>query len=418
MPACTERRPDAVSTTTSQTTNVNVDLTRFIAKRFSVSLRRNGFSRFTTIVSTASVALGCIALIVSTSVLGGYEELITDTALKYTSHIEVRSISPDGIPKADVLQRYIEKMDGVRSVSPVLQREALAKSRAGVDGIVLMGITEQPNNRMTETQNTLRSRKVSIGAAVARRLGLHVGDTLVIYTSDSLAMGATPRIFTLPIDSIHTTGMQSLDESLVQVPIDVLRDKLGVAPTQTSTLAITLADPERASDVAREIDIATGGRLQITTWKQRFEAISAWIELQRQPIPIVLGLISIVAVFTLVSTLLVTVVEKTRSFAILATLGLTPRRIARIVLLRGVRIGLIGIGIGVSISFAFAMIQRTWQPITLDGTIYYVSALPVSISPLPYLIVPAISLTLVILASLIPIVAARKISPVQALRFS
>lgn len=410
MPDCTARRPDAVSTTTSQTTNVNVDLTRFIAKRFSVSLRRNGFSRFTTIVSTASVALGCIALIVSTSVLGGYEELITDTALKYTSHIEVRSISPDGIPKADLLQRYIEKMDGVHSVSPVLQREALAKSRAGVDGIVLMGITETPN--------TLRVRKVSMGAAVARRLGLHVGDTLVIYTSDSLAMGATPRIFTLPIDSILTTGMQSLDESLVQVPIDVLRDKLGVAQTQTSTLAITLTDPERASDIAREIDIATGGRLQITTWKQRFEAISAWIELQRQPIPIVLGLISIVAVFTLVSTLLVTVVEKTRSFAILATLGLTPRRIARIVLLRGLRIGLIGIGIGVSISFAFAMIQRTWQPITLDGTIYYVSALPVSISPLPYLIVPAISLTLVILASLIPIVAARKISPVQALRFS
>ncbi len=393
-----------------------MDLTRFIARRFSVSLRRNAFSRFTTVVSTASVALGCIALIVSTSVLGGYEELITDTALKYTSHVEVRSLGPDGIPQADVLQRYIAGLKSVRSVSHVLQREALAKSRSGVDGVVLVG-SEKETDGLSFRARRARN-EVRVGASVARRLGLKVGDTLVIYTSDSLAIGATPRIFTLPIGEILTTGMQTLDESLVQVPIDVLREKLGVEPSQTTSLAITLDDPERAMDVARAIDMATGGRLQVTTWKQRFEAISAWIELQRQPIPIVLGLISIVAVFTLVSTLLVTVVEKTRSFAILSTMGLTPGQIARIVLLRGMRIGLIGISIGVGISLAFAIIQRTWQPITLDGTIYYVSALPVSLSPLPYLIVPAISLTLVFLASLIPIIAARKISPVQALRFS
>lgn len=393
-----------------------MDLTRFIARRFSVSLRRNAFSRFTTVVSTASVALGCIALIVSTSVLGGYEELITDTALKYTSHVEVRSLGPDGIPQADVLQRYIAGLKSVRSVSHVLQREALAKSRSGVDGVVLVG-SEKETDGLSFRARRARN-EVRVGASVARRLGLKVGDTLVIYTSDSLAMGATPRIFTLPISEILTTGMQTLDESLVQVPIDVLREKLGVEPSQATSLAITLDDPERAMDVARAIDMATGGRLQVTTWKQRFEAISAWIELQRQPIPIVLGLISIVAVFTLVSTLLVTVVEKTRSFAILSTMGLTPGQIARIVLLRGMRIGLIGISIGVGISLAFAIIQRTWQPITLDGTIYYVSALPVSLSPLPYLIVPAISLTLVFLASLIPIIAARKISPVQALRFS
>lgn len=393
-----------------------MDLTRFIARRFSVSLRRNAFSRFTTFVSIASVALGCIALIVSTSVLGGYEELITDTALKYTSHIEVRSLRPDGIPQADVLQRYIAGLKSVRSVSHVLQREALAKSRSGVDGVVLVG-SERVEDGLSFRARRARN-EVRVGASVAQRLGLKVGDTLVIYTSDSLAMGATPRIFTLPIGEILTTGMQTLDESLVQVPIDVLREKLAVEPSQTTSLAITLDDPERAMDVARAIDMATGGRLQVTTWKQRFEAISAWIELQRQPIPIVLGLISIVAVFTLVSTLLVTVVEKTRSFAILSTMGLTPGQIARIVLLRGMRIGLIGIGIGVGISLAFAIVQRTWQPITLDGTIYYVSALPVSLSPLPYLIVPAISLTLVVFASLIPIIAARKISPVQALRFS
>ena len=70
-----------------------------------------------------------------------------------------------------------------------------------------------------------------------------------------------------------------------------LQDKLGMSELEPTLLAITLDDPEMAADIAREIDILTGGRLVIVTWKQRFEAISSWIELQRQPIPIVLGLI-------------------------------------------------------------------------------------------------------------------------------
>jgi lipoprotein-releasing system permease protein len=384
-----------------------VNLARFIARRFSSSLRRDGFSRFTTIVSTASVALGCVALIVSTSVLAGYEELIKETALTYTSHLEVRATGTTGIAHAELLQHHISAITGVRSVVPVLQREALAKTRAGVDGILL----STPLSRESG-QNT-----VTIGAEVARRLDLQVGDTLLVYTADSLTVGATPRLFTVPIGGILTTGMQSLDESLVQMPMQLLHDKLGMSDLEPTLLAITLDDPELAADGAREIDIITGGRLVIVTWKQRFEAISSWIELQRQPIPIVLGLISIVAVFTLVSTLLVTVVEKTRSIAILNTLGMTPGQLARIVLLRGLRIGILGTSVGVGISLAFAIIQRTWHPITLDGTIYYVSALPVSLSPAPYLIVPAISLALVVMATVVPILAARRISPARALRF-
>ncbi|RPI67496.1 MAG: FtsX-like permease family protein, partial [Ignavibacteriae bacterium] len=92
-------------------------------------------------------------------------------------------------------------------------------------------------------------------------------------------------------------------------------------------------------------------------------------------------------------------------------------QLARIVLLRGLRIGIFGTSIGVGISLAFAIIQRTWHPITLDGTIYYVSALPVSLSPAPYLIVPAISIALVVMATVVPILAARRISPARALRF-
>ncbi|MBL0323446.1 MAG: hypothetical protein IPP80_13955 [Ignavibacteria bacterium] len=97
--------------------------------------------------------------------------------------------------------------------------------------------------------------------------------------------------------------------------------------------------------------------------------------MQKEPIPIVLGLISIVAVFTVISTLLIAVVEKTRSIAILMTIGMTPVRIMMIFLVRSITIGAMGSALGALVALAFVWIQSTWHLIRLDGAIYLVSEL-------------------------------------------
>ncbi|MBL0323425.1 MAG: hypothetical protein IPP80_13840 [Ignavibacteria bacterium] len=127
----------------------------------------------------------------------------------------------------------------------------------------------------------------------------------------------------------------------------------------------------------------------VLTYLDTFQAISAWIELQKEPIPIVLGLISIVAVFTVISTLLIAVVEKTRSIAILVTIGMT-RCGSRDDLLcaQHHQPSAMGSALGALVALAFVWIQSTWHLIRLDGAIYYVSELPVSFSPAPFIIVP------------------------------
>jgi len=391
-----------------------VRLVSFIAGRFSRSLR-SGFARFTTIVSVGSVALGCLALIVSISVLNGYEEMIEETALRYTSHIEVRTFQGDPIPNAGALSQRISKIDDVTSVDPMIIREALARTRDGVEGVVLHGMSQQ---RIEQLLGAGVDQGAVVGVEVARRLDLTVGDTLVIYASDGRGAEGSPILFSVRIDGIVKTSMQSVDESVVAMDIARLRSLLRLPDDAPTHLTIALRDPYRAEEVARSIAEMTDRGFMVLTWNDRFQAIASWIELQKQPIPIVLGLISIVAVFTLVSTLLVTVVEKTRSIAVLIAIGMRPRQVMGVVVLRAVRIAITGVIIGVGISLAFALIQRTWQPITLDGSIYYVSALPVSLDPAPYLIVPAFSILLAIAASVIPMLAARRVRPAKALRFS
>ncbi len=388
-------------------------LSSFIASRFSRSLR-SGFARFTTLVSVGSVALGCTALIVSMSVLRGYEEMIEETALRYTSHLELRRFDGGVIPEADVLQDRLRTVDHVERVDPLLVREALVRTRNGVEGAVLHGLTSA---RMPLLVPNGIQGGAGVGAEIARRLGVRVGDTLVLYASDGGGAAASPILFSARVDAVVQTGMQSIDESVIVMDLAQLQQALRLAPADVSHLAVELDDPTLARTIASQMAPEAGG-LMLITWEDRFQAIASWIELQKQPIPIVLGLISLVAVFTLVSTLLVTVVEKTRSLAILLTIGMAPRQVMTIVALRGLRISAAGAAIGVVISVMFAMVQRTWQPITLDGTVYYVSALPVSIDPAPYLIVPLASIVLAVAASVVPMLAVRRVQPARALRFS
>lgn len=397
-----------------------MQLSSLIASRFAYSLRGNGFARFTTTVSIISVALGCIALIVAMSVLRGYEEAIVATANQFAAPIEVRPLFGQTIPESDSVMALVRKIPGVKSIDPTVTREALARTRKGVDGVLLIGATPQ---RMAELNKAIvgegsAAQGALVGIDLASRLALKVGDTLVVYASSTSGSSTAPLLFTVRIRGMMRSGMQSFDDAVVVMDMAALQSALQLELGDISGIAVYPDDGEGIDEMANRIGAAIGPRLYPMTYTQRFQAMASWIALQKEPIPIVLGLISIVAVFTIISTLLIAVVEKTRSVAVLRCLGMSSRTIMSAFALNGLRIGLTGIVLGTGISLAFVLAQKHWEFIRLDGTIYYLSALPVSLSPLPFILVPSISLALCLVASVIPMILASRVSPVRALRFS
>jgi len=351
-----------------------MNLEREIARRFSKSLRKDGFNRFTSIVSLASVAIGCIALIVSISILDGYDSLILDTAMRYTSHIEVRSLLDGGIENSDVMLKEISQIEGVQAAFPITVREALVRSRHGVMGAAIHGLPQIRIRQLFEGVTTSGSLPTengcSIGSSLAQQLAVKVGDTLTFFAAQHQGEQISPILFVVPIVGIISTGMHTVDQSLVAMNDATLnRFFRASGQSQPSVIAVSLINPDDAPQISPKVMEIVGDYSMVFTWRDRFQAISSWIDLQRKPIPVILGLIALVASFTMISTLLVSVVEKTRSISILIALGMTRRNIVRILLIRALSISAFGSMIGSVIALTFALIQHTLQPISLDGSV-------------------------------------------------
>ena len=215
-----------------------------IAHRFARSLRANGFARFTTIVSVMSVALGCVALIIAISVLTGYEEKIEETAMRFTSHIEAKPMFGDVVTNAASTTQLLQKIDGIASVDIVLNREALARTRSGVDGIILSGVTQYRSaafiNPMIIRGGSVSPNGVVVGELLAKTLGVDVGDTMVVYAANADA--TQPILFSARVGGILRSGMASFDNSVVVMPIEAVGTHLRLPQDVASSLLITCAD--------------------------------------------------------------------------------------------------------------------------------------------------------------------------------
>lgn len=423
MAACTAARAAADSIRTSR----KVSLARHLAQRFSSSLRRDGFARFTAVVSYASVAIGCIAVILAMSILEGYEQVVRSTMMRFAAPIEVRSLMQSvlDLESTNVVQ-HLRSVEGIGAVEIQRSREALGRSRSGVDGILLVGSTAaQAQLRIAPIlqQGAVPASSdhamphVAIGVGVAQRLLLSVGDTMIVYTAT--AQNTAPLIAPVRVVGVFQSGMQQYDETAVVMPMASLTTLLRMPSAVATSIAVYPTSITDVEVVAARMRTKLGRKdgLYVQTYRERFASIESWIALQQRPIPIILGLISLVAVFTVVAILLITVVEKRRQIAVLRVMGMRSRTIAAVFLWRGFTVGLIGWCIGSVLSLGFCVVQDVWKPIALDGAIYYVSALPVAFSWQPYAIVAATSICTSLLASVLPVVIATRIHPVAALRF-
>jgi lipoprotein-releasing system permease protein len=151
---------------------------------------------------------------------------------------------------------------------------------------------------------------------------------------------------------------------------------------------------------------------------QTYRNIFSWIDLQKKPIPIILGLIIVVATVNIIGTLLMMVLSKTKDIGILMSLGATRAGITRIFLRQGLTIALTGAGIGNVFAFVLCYSQMKFGFFSLPSDIYFMSSVPILLRPEYFLLVTAISIVLCLLSSIIPARLAARLHPVSALRFS
>ncbi len=406
---------------------MNPNILLYISRKLAGQAKHGKFLNFVRIIAIGGVMLGTLALIISMSVLSGFETSLKEQAIRFTSHIRVDTYKQKTIPNYDFTVNKIKrKFPIVESAVPFVEREALISSKMSIDGIIIKSINRDfditnISSKITKGKlPTENSKEILIGERLADKLSVNLSDSIIIYfmkPGAEISKITFPEVLKFKIAGLYKSGMAQYDNSMVFADFNYMQSMLNFTARQSVGIDIMLSDISSLSAVSLAMEEYLNYPYMCSNVLELHSSIFAWIELQKEPIPLVLALIGIVAVMNIITILLISIVEKTHTIGILRALGMPSSSILGIFIFQGTIIGSIGTILGAGLAYLFSILQQTYQIIKLDGNIYFLDAVPINIDINNYILVVTISLSLSFLVTLIPSLIALKVKPIKAINF-
>ena len=398
----------------------------FVAGRTLRARKVSRFLSFMTLVATGSVALGTAALIITFSILEGFERELRLNITGVAAHVQVGTFRNTLVDDTPATSAALAAVPNVARVSQYLQREAILVTGDNIDGVLVKGLARtrdlsQLRARLVDgafTLDTLNGKPaLMMGRRLAARLGLQVGDRLVLVgVTDPERLLEAPKM-QYTIAGMYETGMaEYFDDLYVFVGLGAAQ-RLFLAPGQINGYDVQCDTLEAAEHTALQIGRALGYPFDPQSIFSLYRNLFVWIDLQQELIPIVVGSLIVVSVFNIIATLLLLVIEKTSDIGILVALGASKRSVRNIFTAQGFFIGLAGSVIGSVIALALLLAQMQFRFFSLPQDVYYMTTVPVRLT-LPIFLVPAFAAMLLsTLASLVPAWLASRLNPITSIRF-
>lgn len=415
-------------------------LEAWIAFRYLKTKKRDGLLSFITIVSIVGIALGIITLTVVLSVMNGFQKNIRAKLYDVSAHAEIGYLSnyQNNNPDASWqnLVQMVKKNRHVKSTSPFIREQILLASGGIVKGAQVLGIYPRAEkniiNQKVLNLKALRSLKAGqfnlvLGSGLSEQLGLQVGDkvTVVSPEANSSPVGLMPRLKQFTLVGTVYSDIPEINDNYAYMHIqdaDLLFRRAG----KTTGVRIKLDDPNHADEIMQNfLKQHPNANIWVTDWSTNNRVYFEAVALEKKTMFILMILISMVACFNLISSLVMTVNEKKSNIAILRTLGMPPRMIMKIFILQGTITGLIGTFLGLifgviltlNLSHLVSFYEHLTHQTLISPQVYFLSEIPVDIHKGDLLIITLISLVLSFLATLYPSYRAARIHPAEALRY-
>lgn len=407
----------------------------FIGLRYTRARRRHRIISFISLISIVGIALGIAALITILSVMNGFGNEVRSRILSFISHVTIT----DQTGQLRDWQALGERVKGVKHVvgyAPYVNGQALIARGKGVSGVIVRGILPEREKQVSEIADKMIEGSVDalkadqfgvvVGYAIAWKLDLKVGSqvSLVVPQAQATPAGLLPRFKRFTVVGIFKADMYEYDSGLALINIDDAA-KLYQLPNQVSGLRLKLDSVDIAPRVAEDVEQAVGQNYSVRDWTREHNAWFRALAMEKTVMFVILSLIVAVAMFNVVSTLIVVVNEKQADIAILRTLGASPKSILAIFMVQGSLIGVIGTVVGTVVGILLAinvgnlvhLLELIFNTRFLAPEIYFLSNLPSDLQWSDVAIISGVSLTLSLLSTLYPAWRASQTQPAQALRY-
>jgi len=408
---------------------------RMVARRYLLPGKGEGFIFLVASISLLAVALGVAALIIVMSVMNGFRAELFDKIVGLNGHAVVQGF--DGrLSDWQEIAEKARKTPGVTSALPLIEQPLMASANGRVEGVLVRGMRVEDLRANTTIAGNVQagdlksvapgSGRVAIGSRLADQLGAYPGSEISLISPDgrSTVVGTVPRIVTYTVGAIFEVGIYDYDKQMVVMPMKDAQDLLMMGD-QVGNIEIQTTNPDKVQEILAPLVPAVRGHGVIIDWRQMNSALFQALEVERVAMFVVLSLIVLVAVFNILSSLIMLVRAKTRDIAILRTMGASRRSMMKVFVTVGVTIGSLGIVLGIILGAIFLYFRQdvvdAIQAVTgenlWDPSVRFLTDLPSKSDPFEVGAIIIIALVLSFLSTLYPAYKAASTDPVQVLRY-
>lgn len=418
---------------------------QFVARRYLGSKRREVFISIITIISVLGVAVSVLVLDMVLAIMTGFEAELKAKMVNVDAHVKIASLSGDLRDWPDIRSK-VRAVEGVTDVYPYTYNQAMLNSRGRAQGLLIRGVAPLagagdkleeylqdgltlerlfspvfvPIKRPDGTEDSVRLPPLIVGKALAEQYALAVGDVVTVVSANVTAgpQGLMPRLRRFVVVGRYSSGLIEYEKGLAYTAMEDAQSFFGLGDN-VSALEVTVDEVFAAPKIAENIEETLREHsfgYAVSDWTVRNRPLWEALRLEKRVYYIVLLLLILVASFSIVSTMVMIVMEKSRDIAILKVMGAKDGSVLRIFLLQGCIIGGLGTILGSILGFFGCLALREFG-FPIDETVFSMKEVPVHMLPENFALVAVSAFVITSLAGVYPAIRASRLNPAAALRY-